>query len=167
MVKRIAVVYGLGGAWFDPPSGERQLVARLQQIGIDVAPAPFDYSDSQGIYEWLKDAQWRGIIGDSLGASYMPNYCEPLPAVDYCAGFQPSVYASTVHDGNEITIPNNVKQAHCIRDPNWIDTGGLGYAIWVAGPLVKLEITEIRAPHPDDYGAAQDLIFNEVKGLIT
>ena len=126
MIRRIAVVYGLGGAWFDPPSGERQMVARLQQLGVEVAPSPFGYSDSQSIYEWLKPGDWRAIIGDSLGASYMPNYCAPLTHVDYVAGFQPSIYASTVHDGNEITIPNNVTQAHCIRDPNWIDTAGLG-----------------------------------------
>lgn len=77
------------------------------------------------------------------------------------------MYANDVRDG-KITLPANIKQAHCIRDPDWIDTEGLGYAQWVVADPKKTRLltTEHRGAHPDDTGYAQNLVFAEVKQLI-
>ncbi len=168
MIRKVAIIYGLGGGWLDPAAGENYLLERCKAIGLIVPPQPFAYSDSQGVYDFLKHADWRGIIGDSFGACFGPQYAGNLaPAtVDYLAGFQPSIY-STLGPG-PLTVPANVKVAHCIRDPDWIDTAGFGYATWVAADPKKtrLIVTEHRGAHPDDTGYAQDLIFAEVKHLI-
>lgn len=168
MIRKVAIIYGLGGGWLDPAAGEITLLARLKALGLAVPPAPLNYYDSQPVYDFLKDADWRGIIGDSFGACFGPQYAGSLaPAtVDYLAGFQPSLY-STLGPG-PIAVPANVKTAHCIRDPDWIDTAGLGYATWAAADPKKtrLIITEHRGAHPDDTGYAQDLVFAEVKQLI-
>jgi hypothetical protein len=167
MIRKVAIIFGLGGGWLDPRAGEVSLLARLKALGLTVPDAPFNYDDGQGVYEFLKETDWRGIIGDSFGACFGPHYAGALAphTVDYLAGFQPSIY-STLGPG-PIAVPANVKTAHCIRDPDWIDTGGLGYATWVAADPKKtrLFITEHRGAHPDDTGYAQDLVFAEVKQL--
>ena len=169
MIRKIALIYGLGGWLCDPPGGERRLVDRLKAIGIDTGPSPFDYADSQGVHDFLRFADWRGIIGDSFGADFGPQYAGSLAPtkVDYLGGFQPSMYATDIKDGS-VVVPKNVVTAHVIRDPSWIDTGGLGYATWVAEDpkATRLLITEHRGAHPDDYGYSQDIVFNEVKSLI-
>lgn len=162
MVKKLAIVYGLGGGWLDPKGGEDYLLQRCKAVGFEVPSQPFDYTDSQGIYTFLKDADWRGLIGDSAGASYAGQYAQSLAPllVNYLAGFQPSVWMGL---GATIAIPSNVIYAHCIRDPDWVDTTGLGYAEWVTAKPTTLVTTEHRGAHPDDFGAMQDLIFAEVK----
>lgn len=163
MIKKVALIFGMGGAALDPTYGERYLNERLPAEGFTTHPV-FDWKDRAQIYEWLQDADFRAIIGDSMGASWGPVYAGDLAPkeVDYVAGFQPSVYAMPVS-----TVPANVRVAHCIRDPDWIDTFGLGNATWVAADPKKtrLVITEHRAAHPDDQGWSQDLIFNELVEL--
>src|SRR5277367_3942549 len=127
-MKKMAVIFGLGGGWLDPRGGEVYLLQRYKSIGLTVPDQPFAYSDSQGIYNFLKDADWRGATGDSFGADYEVNDFGKL-AVDYAAGFQPSMYADDVRNG-VILLPPNIVYGHCIRDPNWFDTGGLGFAKW-------------------------------------
>lgn len=165
MIRKVAIVYGLGGGWLDPAPGENYLLQRCKAAGFTVPATPFQYGDSQGIYDFLKAADWRAVIGDSFGASYPPQFVGQFGfPIDYMAGFQPSIYAGS---GETITVAANVKVAHCIRDPDWIDTGGLGYATWVAADPKKtrLLITEHRGAHPDDTGYAQDLVFDELKRL--
>jgi hypothetical protein len=166
MIRKMAIVFGLGGGWLDPKGGEVYLLAKFKTIGLIVPPTPFNYADSQGIYNFLETADWRGSVGDSFGADYEVNDFGQLP-IDYCAGFQPSMYADDVRNGT-ITLPTNIKQAHCIRDPDWADTAGLGYAQWVAADPKKTRLltTEHRGAHPDDTGYAQNLVFAEVKQLI-
>ena len=166
MIRKVAIIFGLGGGWLDPRGGEVYLLARAKASGFVVPDQPFSYDDSQGVYNFLKDADWRAIIGDSFGADFGPQYAGSLPKVDYLAGFQPSMYATDIRNGT-ITVPSNVVVAHCVRDPVWIDTGGLGYATWVAEnpKKTRLLITEHRGAHPDDTGYAQDLIFAELKQL--
>lgn len=166
MIRKMAIVEGLGYKWLDSGSGQVYLLQRFKTIGIVVPDVPFHYADSQGIYDFLKDADWRGSVGDSFGADYEVNDFGSLP-IDFAGGFQPSMYATDVRNG-VITLPPNIKRAHCIRDPDWIDTGGLGYAKWVAADPKKtlLITTEHRGAHPDDTGYTQDLIFAEVKQLI-
>ena len=162
MIHKLAIVYGLGGGWLDPRGGEATLLSRCKAAGFDVPAVPFDYENSQGILDWLKDADWRGLIGDSAGATFAEQYATSLipSKVDYLAGFQPSIWMGL---GSKISIPTNVVYAHCVRDPDWLDTQGLGYAEWVVSKSTTLVVTEHRGAHPDDYGPMQDLIFAEVK----
>lgn len=169
MIRKVAVILGLGGGLFDPPSGEAQFVHRCKAIGLDTGASPFQYGDSQGVYDFLKTADWRSIVGDSFGADYGPQYAgelAPVP-IDFLGGFQPSMYATDVRNG-VIMVPANVRTAHCIRDPVWLDTGGLGYATWTAADPKKtrLLVTEHRGAHPDDWGYSQDLMFAEIKNLV-
>lgn len=160
MTNKVAIIYGMGGESLDPAAGERYLYERLEATKKFTCQL-FHWRDRQAIYEFLKSADFRAIIGDSMGASWGPVYAGDLAPteVDYVAGFQPSIYAMPT-----TTVPTNVQTAHCIRDPYWIDTAGLGYANWVAADpkRTRLEITEIRAAHPDDYGEAQNIVFDEI-----
>ena len=168
MKRKLAIIFGLFGGWADPITGERLLTSRARTIpNLDLGASPYNWNDSQAIYDFLKDADWRGFIGDSLGASNPLEYLAVLPKIDFAAGFQPSVYASDAHNG-VITVPRCIKLAHCIRDPIWFDTGGLGYARWEAEDPKKTTLltTEHRGAHPDDFGYSQDLIFNQLKGLL-
>lgn len=160
-----AVIYGLGGGWLDPASGENQLIARLKAIGVDTGGSPFQYYDSQGVYNFLESHQDEItiIVGDSLGACNAPGFAGSLKTVSYIAGFQPSWY------GAHVPVPSSVKRAHCIYDPFWLDTGGLGAYEWVLAPgnrTTKLLVTVHRGAHPDDYGITQDMVFDDIKGLI-
>jgi len=167
-VARIAIVYGLGGAAFDPLSGERHLTARLQEIGVNTGESPYQHYDSQKVYNFLKEGValfFRGIIGDSLGACNAPLFAQNLYplTVNYIAGFQPSQY------GIHCPVPRNVEVAHCIYDPVWMDTFGLGAYCWelaAGNHKTKLLVTQHRGAHPDDWGYSQELVFNEVKGLL-
>jgi hypothetical protein len=165
MIKKVAIIFGMGGHWLDPRGGESYLVVRCKAIGLDTGASPYTYGAGQQIYDFLKDADWRAIVGDSFGADYGPEYARNLAPrkVDYLAGFQPSMYANDVRNGF-ITIPPNVVFAHCIRDPMWLDTGGLGFANYVAADpkKTKLIITEHRHAHPDDTGVMQDVVFGEL-----
>jgi hypothetical protein len=169
MTKKVAIIFGLGGAALDPASGERYLATRLEAKGFTVG-GPYNYADSKLVYEFLKDegATWRAIVGDSFGADYGPLYASELKptVINYIGGFQPSMYADDVRNG-AITVPSNVKYAHCIRNPHWVGTGGLGYARYVAEDVEKTVIreTEHSAAHPDDWGYAQDLVFNDIVRL--
>lgn len=171
MIKaKIAVIEGLGFTWLDSRAGQVYLIELLRTLGVDIGGSPYHYADSQGIHDFLRETvAWRGIIGDSFGADYGPQYAGEMKPiqVDYCAGFQPSMYADDVRNG-VVTVPSNVKYAHCIRDPVWADTGGLGFATWKAeNPKETMLIETLhRGAHPDDTGPMQNLIFAEVKHLI-
>lgn len=167
MIRKMAVTYGLGGWLFDPSGGEAYILQRYRALSLIVPDKPFDYTDSQGAYNFLKDADWRGSTADSFGADYQVNYFGNLP-IDYVAGFQPSVWADDVRTDDTILVPINIKLAHCVRDPIWAQTGGLGFAKYVAVDANKTRVltTEHPGAHPDDFGYAQDLIVAEVKELI-
>src|ERR1700674_55297 len=174
MIRKMAVIEGLGFKWLDSSAGQVHMIDRLKAIGIDCGPSPFHYDDSQGVFDFLKIANWRGLLGDSFGACFAPDYARNLAPrqVDFVGGFQPSIYSTNIRtapDGTKfIPVPANVTTAHCIRDPDWIDTGGLGYATWTADSpkATRLLITEHRGAHPDDTGYTQDMMFNEIKSLI-
>jgi hypothetical protein len=169
MTKKVAIIFGLGGQALDPAGGERYLATRLEAKGFTVG-GPYNDADSQAVFDFLndKDATFRAIVGDSLGADYAPLYAKELKPVviDYIGGFQPSMYATDVR-GGKVTVPDNVKEARCIRNPNFVATGGLGFAKYVAEnpKKTKLEETDLFVAHPDDWGVAQDLVFEDILRL--
>lgn len=161
----IAVIYGLGGSWLDPAGGEAYLVERLKALGVETGASPYQYYDTNGIVGLLRsDVEFRGIVGDSLGACNAPFFAAQYgKKVDYIAGFQPSIY------GQHYPVPANVGTAHCIYDPYFVDTGGLGYAVWQLAPgnrSTRLIVTEHRGAHPDDAGYTQNMVLAEIRGLI-
>lgn len=169
-MRKMAVVYGLGGSLFDPANGEVAIIPRYKGIGIATPDVPFNYTDSQAIHDFLKDADWRGITADSFGADYEVNYAPDLE-IDYAAGFAPSMYADNIRYVNgipSVIVPANYEYAHAIRDPLWWQTLGLSYAQYVAAdPKKTIVVNTIhQALHPDDFGYAQDLIFDEVRRRI-
>lgn len=171
MIRKMAVVYGLGGALFDPANGEVAIIPRYKAMGLIVPDVPFSYTNSQGIHDFLKDADWRGTTADSFGADYQVNDFPNLE-IDYAAGFAPSMWADDIRwDGLTplVTVPANFKFAHCIYDPIWLQTAGLSFACYAAAdPKTTMVVnTQHEALHPDDYGYAQDLIVDEVKRMIS
>lgn len=165
METTVYIMYGMGGAAFDPAGGERTLVKLLNDIGIKTAQSPYQYSDIQKIVDAIHADKSDKIIigGDSLGACntpYAAQYCGRH--VDYIFGFQPSIY------GAHVPVTPNVKEAHCIYNPNFIETFGLGAYKWELAPgnkQTRLLITEHHAPHPDDWGWSQQLVLHEIKRI--
>ena len=171
---KIALFYGLGGAvveWWS--NGERLLQQRFQSKGIDALLLNWD--QHQEAYNFLHGfTGFRGLIGDSLGAGSAAQYAGDLEGtVNFVGGFQPSMDDTrtvVVSPGvGQITVPANVLRAHCIHDSVWLDTLGLGQAVYIeADPAkTKLLVTDHRGAHPDDWGYSQDIMFNEVIGQIT
>lgn len=168
-LNRIFVSYGLGGVVFDPPNGERLLISRLKAIGASTQRSPYQWSDVQTIVDAILAAPKDAIIcvgGDSLGANEAPAIAQALRGkrtIHYLFGFQRSQY------GVQVDVPDNVLVADSIFDPNWFDTFGLGDDPWrlaAGNKRTNLRNIAIRAMHPDDYGEAQDLVFDRIKSLI-
>jgi len=165
---RIALIGGQGWPLTETMAGLPALATRLVAAHVEVQT--FAHDARQAIRDWLWHyAGFRGLIGDSLGAGASALYAGDLTDgnVDFVGGFQPSAWdpigQGPVSD-RTILVAANVLVAHCIWDPAFIDTGGLGNAHYVlpAGSKTKLTTTEHHGPHPDDWGYAQDLMFAHV-----
>lgn len=164
--------YGQGGAaieWWN--TGERLFKTRLEALGLEMVLLNWD--QRQEAFNFLKD--WTGFImecGDSLGAiSSIANSGDLRRPIQFAGGFQPSVWDPRVIDinGEKVAIvPGNVVKAHCIYDPNFVDTGGLGAAKYVIQPGSKtiLSTTVHPGAHPDDWGLSQDMMFADVKATL-
>lgn len=170
---RIVLMYGLGGAsieWWG--TGERLFKTRLEALGAHVLLV--NWNQRQECYDFLHG--FNGFIataGDSLGAGSAAQYAGDLDRqVDFVGGFQPSMDDTrTVHRGpgdGYIQLPHQVVRAHCFYDPVWYDTLGLGQCHYEVAPGAKtvLLTTQHRGAHPDDWGYTQDIMFNELKGLM-
>jgi hypothetical protein len=138
---------------------------RLSAQGVEVQT--FAHDARQEIHDWLHGhSGFRALIGDSLGAGAAALYSGDLDgAVDFAGGFQPSAW-DPIGQGpitnREIVVAKNVQVAHCIWDPVFLDTGGLGNAHYVVTPgaKTKLTLTQHQGAHPDDWGYSQDLMFD-------
>jgi len=166
--KRMALMGGMGFPVTETPGGMPRLKSRLEAIGFEVLLV--GWKDRQRVYDFMHAfTGWRGYAGDSLGAGSAGQYPgDAKGEVDFAAGFQPSVYDARSHNKVQ-TIAANIVRAHCIYDPRWSDTLGLGNAVWETahGSDTKLMVTQHHGAHPDDWGYSQDLIFNEIVTLTT
>lgn len=167
MTPRIALIGGMGYPATETVAGLPALKQRLDAKGADTRL--FSHSDRQAIRDWLHGYKgFRGLIGDSLGAGAAALYSGDLEgAVEFAGGFQPSAWdpiGQGVFNDRVIVVAKNVDVAHCIWDPWFVDTAGLGYAHYVISPnsKTKLTLTEHRGAHPDDWGYSQNLMFLHV-----
>ncbi len=172
MNARIALIGGQGWPVTETMAGLPTLSSRLMTKGVEVKT--FSHLARQDIRNWLWHyVGFRGLIGDSLGAGASALYAGDLTdgPVDFVGGFQPSdwdpIAQGPLHN-KTVTVAKNVLVAHCIWNPAFIETGGLGNAHYVITPgaKTKLTTTEHHGAHPDDWGYSQDLMFNHVMQLI-
>ena len=169
---RVALIGGQGYPLTETQAGLPTLKQRLNAKGIDTGAGPFPHTARQQIRDWLYHYKgFRALIGDSLGAGAAALYAGDLDGdVDFVGGFQPSAWdpiGSGPINSRMIVLPSNVKIAHYIWDPMWADTAGLGNAHYViSNTRTKLTTTEHRGAHPDDWGYAQDLMFNHLMQVI-
>jgi hypothetical protein len=172
MTARIALIGGQGWPLTETQAGLPTLAARLKAKGVDVHT--FAHSARQEIRDWLWHYHgFRGLIGDSLGAGASALYAGDLTdgPVDFVGGFQPSAWdpiaQGPVRD-RTVTVARNVLVAHCIWNPAFVETGGLGNAHYVIpqGSKTSLTLTEHHGAHPDDWGYSQDLMFTHVMQCI-
>ena len=168
MKARAVLMFGLGGGvveWW--ANGLRLLQTRFQSIGVDTLLVNWD--QRQEAYNFMSGfVGWRGYYGASLGAGSAAQYpCDVAGGVNFAGGFQPSMDDTRAVQG-EIAVAANVARAYCVRDPIWIDTAGLGQARFVVGPNAKTQILtmEQRMVHDDDWGTAQDWVYQETVNLI-
>lgn len=171
-MNRCAVVYGQFGAAADPlnlPAFRN----RLAEAGVNTIL--IQHTDSKSAYDFLHGFDGRiAIIGASLGAMsavVFAGYLNPQE-VDFVGGFQPSDYDPSGHEvaiqdegdliTRAITVPRNVKQALCFRNPIVAATGGLGHATYVLdsnNTTTKLTVVNRVSPHPDDFGRSADEMY--------
>lgn len=161
-------MFGLGGGiveWW--VNGLRLLQTRLQKVNVETLLINWD--QRQEAYNFMNGfGGFRAYIGASLGAGSAAQYPGDVTGiVDLAGGFQPSMDDARAVKG-EITVAANVARAYCVRDPIWLDTGGLGQARFVVAPNAKTQILtmEQRMAHDDDWGTAQDWIYQETVNLI-
>jgi hypothetical protein len=167
---RIALIGGQGWPLTETQAGLPTLATRLQQLGVIVKT--FGHADRQGISAFMVGgAGFRGLVGDSLGAGAAALYAGDFKGpINFVGGFQPSAW-DPIGQGpisaRVITVAPNVKVAHCIWDPVFVETGGLGNAHYVVHPgKTILTTTEHHGAHPDDWGYAQDLMVNHISQLL-
>ncbi len=162
---KVVVIFGQFGALADPINLPH-FNQRLKAAGFDTILV--EHTDSQKAYDFLRHyAGFKAIVGASLGAGAAPLFASNLkPAkVDFVGGFQPSYWDPLVHN-DTVTVPDNVKNAVCFRNPNFIATAGLGYGTYVIDPnnhVTKLRVIERGDVHPGDFGSAADLMFSEIE----
>ncbi len=173
--KRMVLMGGMGYPLTETPMGMPAFKARLEAIGFVVLL--ISWKQRQDAYNFMHGfVGWRGYGGDSLGAGSAGEFPGDVKGdVDFATGFQPSMDDVRTHvvkypDGSHAgiqTIAANIVRAHCIYDPRWIDTLGLGQAQWATphGAKTTLLITQHHGAHPDDWGYSQDLIFSEIQTL--
>jgi hypothetical protein len=165
---RIALI---GGMWWpvtETNAGLPTFQARLRANGAEVQT--YSHSARQQIRDWLYGYKgFRALCGDSLGAGASALYAGDLTdgLVQFAGGFQPSDWdpiAQGPLNNKEVVVSKNVVIAHCIWDPVFIDTVGLGNAHYVVAPGAKTVVmnTEHRGAHPDDWGWSQDLMLAHI-----
>lgn len=173
---RIAVVFGQFGAAADPVNLPH-FRDRLAQAGVETILV--EHTDSKKVFDFLRGHNGScAVVGASLGAGASPIFAGYLrgQTVDFVGGFQPSdwdpvMHAVSIQSGVDlitraVTVPENVRDALCFRNPVAATTGGLGHATYVLdsnNKTTKLTVVERADVHPGDFGEAQDAMFAAVK----
>lgn len=190
----VCISYGMGGDSIDRAAssggGEDYLKARCQAAKIDTLNSVYNWYMLQQIVNDVMGAKKKnpaskiGLVGDSLGDNELGDLLAALEGhleIDYIGGFQGSVW------GKHTQITDNCKRATIIYNPVWIETAGLGdYPLpcvvmpaveaggawndgkWRLGNNGKtwVRYIQIQAPHPDDWGIAQDIVFRDLKQYV-
>ena len=191
----VLISYGMGGDAIDAAAssggGEDYLKARCKKLpNVHTVNSVYQWSDTQQRYNDVRAIKRANpsakivLVGDSLGDNEIGDdlaYLEQAGIeVDLVCGFQGSVW------GKHTQITANCKRALIIFNPVWLETMGLGdYPLplvkppilkdgeslfdgkWRTGNDGKTQVryVQIEAPHPDDWGLAQDLAFHEIAAL--
>ena len=165
----VYISYGMGGASIELwNTGLRQLIARCKAAGFDTRNSPYEWNAYNTI---INDINFHtpadapiAAGGASLGDDYATTIASRVKRkIVYLFGFQDSTWAPTV------AVTSNVLVADNIYNPSWWQTMGLGSGQWhlAAGNTVtKLRNIPIYAPHPDDWGVAQDIVFAQIHKLL-
>lgn len=162
------ISYGLGGTGVETwDTGLRLLVSRCKAIGVNTMASPYSWSDVNTIVaaiNKLPTAAKIAVGGASLGDDEAPDIASRTPrTINYLFGFQDSSY------GVDVGVPKTALNADNIYNPSWWQTFGLGSRQWHLAPgnaVTKLRNIPIYAPHPDDWGAAQDIVFAQIHKLV-
>lgn len=172
--KRAALMGGMGFPVTEMPWGMPAFKSKLEKLGFDVLLV--SWKARQEVFNFCYGFDgFLMFAGDSLGAGSSGQYPSDLKGqkTDYAVGFQPSEDdARTVHiqgkDHGVQYIAPSISRAHCIYDPLWIQTGGLGHAQWeiTQGAKTKLLCTAHYAAHPDDWNWSQTLVLNELQQML-
>jgi hypothetical protein len=190
----VLISYGMGGDWIDKAAsggyGEDYLRDRCKKIGVNTLNSVYQWSDTQRRFDDVRRIKHINptakiaLGGDSLGDNELGDDVAALAQigieVDLIFGFQGSEW------GKHTQITPNVKRALIIYNPNVIMTAGLGaYALPLVEPPVvatgeslydgkwrvgnggktQVRYVQIEAPHPDDWGVAQDIAYHEILQL--
>ena len=166
---KIALMGGLGYPVTETQAGMPTLKTRLEALGATVLLTSWDAR--QAVYDFLKGFDgFRALCGDSLGAGSAAQYAgDQRGQIDFVGGFQPSMDDNRTNSDGTQTVAANCVRAHCIYNPSWIMTLGLGQAHWVPAHGAKTAVSNTvhYGFHPDDWGVAQDIVFNDIKGLLS
>jgi hypothetical protein len=165
---RVFISYGMGGAGIETwATGERLLVQRCRSIDLDTVLSPYHWNDVNEIVATINGTPGSipvAVIGDSLGANEAPDIASRCHRpIQYLGGFQSSLY------GVDVGVPANVLAADNIYNPGLVGFlmtfFGLGSRKWHLAPGNKTTVLRNLphvAPHPDDWGWAQDVIFSQI-----
>ncbi len=165
---RVALMGGMGFPVTETPWGLPALKTKLESLGAETILV--NWSHRQEVYNFMHGYDGLRIyVGDSLGAGSAAQYPGDVDGpVAFAGGFQPSVYDARCH-GGYIEVARHVDVAHCIYDPTWIETMGLGNAQYKVHPMskTKLIITQHHGAHPDDWGTSQMIMFHHIQEIMT
>jgi hypothetical protein len=168
----VLLSYGMGGAAIETWStGLRLLTSRCKADGLETFASPYNWSqvnELDAIISRVPVGIPIAVGGSSLGDDNAPVVASRTKRIiRYLFGFQDSMY------GVSVKVPDNVQFADNIYNPSWIQTFGLGYRQWTRTTprsddqkTGRLRNIPIYAPHPDDWGVAQDVVFSRIHALI-
>jgi hypothetical protein len=171
MNARFALYGGMGYPLTETPAGMPAMARHLQGFGVECQI--FAHDARQEGYNYLHAfAGVRGLVGDSLGAGSSALFADDIKGlVDFVGGFQPSDWdpiGKGPINNRYIVVAPNVRYSHCIWDPYFLDTFGLGNAHYVIAPGAKTILSETRhrGAHPDDWGYAQDVMLAHIEMIL-
>jgi hypothetical protein len=159
-------IYGMGGQLTDP--GEERFTHMVKTLGVDIKGSPYRDYDIQTILDTINKLPEDSKIilwGSSLGANNCP-YVASLTdrQIDGMWGFQASTY------GMHHPITKNVKFAHEVYNPNWVQTLGMGAYKWTLAKdnkLTNLYVSVRYDFHPGETLEVENMFLREMRRVIS